>query len=496
MLLNKFVRADGSVIDASQIVSCKYISEVNSQNNLSVGDTTADTVEVELRASSAPVEDGEELVYYQIEDGTQTRIGVFYAEAPTSVSKSAYRFTAYDASAKLAADFSGWLNENQAQFPMTVRALTEQACNIAGVRLQTESFANETLTVGAFYADGVTCRQIVGWAAQFAGCFVRCSTLGVLEFAWYGQSAVTITAAASGTLQYRQDKLTVSGYQTDTIARVQFKQEANDVGVIYPPDAEGNVFAISQNGLAAQMDAQTLLSVAQSLYLKLKDISYTPLEVSVKRTAAVKAGDILSVTDAGGNTFATYVMQICLDASGTTVRSTGDRNYADKAAVSSEAYKNIPGKVLTLQKDVDGLRIENRDTEGKLASLSLTVDGIQTQVNRNGEAITQIQQDAEQIDIKVQKIIDDGVDKVSTEFGLTIDGSCVDIHRSGEEMHNSLDETGMYVRRGDEIMLQANNKGVIATDVQVRNYLIVGDHARFENYSNGTDSKRTACFWI
>ena len=63
-------------------------------------------------------------------------------------------------------------------------------------------------------------------------------------------------------------------------------------------------------------------------------------------------------------------------------------------------------------------------------------------------------------------------------------------------MHNSLDETGMYVRRGDEIMLQANNKGVIATDVQVRNYLIVGDHARFENYSNGTDSKRTACFWI
>ena len=50
--------------------------------------------------------------------------------------------------------------------------------------------------------------------------------------------------------------------------------------------------------------------------------------------------------------------------------------------------------------------------------------------------------------------------------------------------------------RGSTVMLQANASGVIATDVSVRNYLIIGEHARFEDYSDGSDSARTACFFI
>ena len=149
--------------------------------------------------------------------------------------------------------------------------------------------------------------------------------------------------------------------------------------------------------------------------------------------------------------------------------------------------------------------------EQKLSSkITQTADEINMSVSENRESIndlsvngrnmqeqiTEIKQTSEDINMSVQKIIDNGVDKVSTEFGLTIDGSCLDIHRSGTEMHNSLDETGMYVKRSEDVMLQANANGVIATDVSVRNYLIIGSHARFEDYSDGTDSARTACFWI
>lgn len=149
--------------------------------------------------------------------------------------------------------------------------------------------------------------------------------------------------------------------------------------------------------------------------------------------------------------------------------------------------------------------------EQKLSSkITQTADEINMSVSENRESIndlsvngrnmqeqiTEIKQTSEDINMSVQKIIDNGVDKVSTEFGLTIDGSCVDIHRSGTEMRNSLDETGMYVKRSEDVMLQANANGVIATDVSVRNYLIIGSHARFEDYSDGTDSARTACFWI
>ena len=59
-------------------------------------------------------------------------------------------------------------------------------------------------------------------------------------------------------------------------------------------------------------------------------------------------------------------------------------------------------------------------------------------------------------------------------------------------MENLLDNTGMYVRRSGEVILQANAAGVQATDVVVRNYLVVGTHARFEDYPVG----RTACFYL
>lgn len=139
--------------------------------------------------------------------------------------------------------------------------------------------------------------------------------------------------------------------------------------------------------------------------------------------------------------------------------------------------------------------IQSKDGETFLLDLDNGILKIKSVDDLTGD-VAELKQNSGEISIAVQKIIDDGVDKLVTEFGLTIDGSCLDIHRSGNEMHNSLDETGMYVKRSDDVMLQANADGVIATDVSVRNYLIVGNHARFEDYSDGTDSARTACFWI
>lgn len=500
MLKNKFIRSDGSVIDSSTIVSCKYTSQVNSQKNLTVGDVTSDKVDLEIRNPSSEIVSGEPLTYYQIEDDVETLIGVFYAESPTISSKSTCKITAYDGIAKLSCDFSEWLSNNQDQFPMTLKALIEKVLIVSGITGFNGTFENEDLEVSAFYANGVTCRQVVSWIAQIAGCYCKCDTSGNLEFSWFQQSDITVSAYSNtSTFKYMQDSMKKMSYQTDKIMRVQFKQDTEDVGVIYPEDATGNVFSIFQNGLTAQFSKDTILQIAESLYTKLKDITYTPIEFSVAPTSSIKAGDIISVTDSSGITVYTYVMSVSTSAKGTSVTSTGDKNYAEKAAVSSEAYKNIPGKVLNLTKDIDGIRAENRDTEGKLASLELNVDGISTIVSQQQEEteaiktrMTQIEQNADQIALSVQQIVDNGVSKVTTEFGLTVDGSCVDIHRSGTEMHNSLDETGMYVKRGDEVMLQANKDGVVATDVTIRNYLIVGSNARFEDY--GTN--RTACFYI
>lgn len=497
MLLNKFVRSDGSVIDSASIISCKWTSGVNSSTNLTVGDTTADSVDVQIRNPEKGIVTGEALEYYKVDGNTETKVGVFYAEAPTVASKVSIRFTAYDSIAKLGVDASPWLMENQDNFPMSLRAIVDAVCDLAGITGKPGTFSHEDLQVPAFYSDGITARQIVSWAAQIAGCFCRSTSSGGIEFAWYKATETVISdSKATGTIQYMQDSLSCKQYQTDVIQRVQLKQADDDVGVIYPADADGNVFVISGNLMLSMLDTPTLEAIAQDLYAKVKDISYTPAECKLFPTCAVNAGDIIKINTVQTGELTVYVMSVYTDSSGTQVSSTGDQNYSDKAAVSSEKYHNPQGRYYLLKKSIDGLKATAKDLQGNISNLEQTAEQISASVAAQDEVISQLTIKAGSIEASVQGIIDNGVDKVTTKFGLTIDESAVHIQRSGSEMENRLDETGMYVLRGDTVMLQANKDGVIGTDMTVRNYLIVGSHARFEDYTDDDGNAGTACFYV
>ncbi len=130
--------------------------------------------------------------------------------------------------------------------------------------------------------------------------------------------------------------------------------------------------------------------------------------------------------------------------------------------------------------------------KGANAQLDIRADEIAAQVSQQNvrqdsmeQRMAQMQLTAEGLSVDVQHILDNGVDKVTTQTGYTFAADGLKIQKSGEEIANRLDHTGMYVNRGDDVMLQANNRGVIATDVTVRNYLVVG-HLRFEQMGDGT----------
>jgi hypothetical protein len=135
-------------------------------------------------------------------------------------------------------------------------------------------------------------------------------------------------------------------------------------------------------------------------------------------------------------------------------------------------------------------------TSTDLDSLGGTVDQQGSDLKAvKGDLIT-IKTESGDLSLTVQGLIDNGVDKVTTSTGYTFKEDGLRIQKTGEEMENKLDHTGMYVYRANEIMLQANNEGVVATDVTVRNYLIIGKHSRVEDYSDGEENNRTACFFV
>lgn len=120
-----------------------------------------------------------------------------------------------------------------------------------------------------------------------------------------------------------------------------------------------------------------------------------------------------------------------------------------------------------------------------------TMEGVEEAVTRLEER-AELAVTAEDVSIAITERLEDGVSSVTTETGYTFNQDGMRIAKSGEEMENRLDNTGMYVTRSGEGILTANNQGVQALNLTARQYLIMGQHARFEDYTKG----RTACFWI
>ena len=465
MLRNKLVRSDGSIIDSSVIISCEFTEEVNSGENLSVGDVTSSEINVEIRSTDA-VEQGEVLTYYIIEDGVETLIGVFNAEKPTVASRTSIKFSAYDNIAKSEKIFSDWLRDNQGLFPMTLAELVMYACQHCGLTLAATAFPQSEIQINAFYADGITCRQILSWAGAIAGKFIRANSNGKIEFAWYtdatnitvaprldgvansvsvsddGEGNVTVMStmatiaddgagnvslempgvkalysdgavilAANMTVPYKQGSLSYEAYATDIIERVQIKQSEDDVGVIYPADATGNCFVISGNMILATCDTETITFVATRVYEQLSTISYVPILATLPRTISIRAGDIINIRDPNDTVLMTYVMKVSISPSGTNIESTGNKSYETNAAVANEKYTNLVGKVLEIRKSIDGLKIENKDLSGKVAGLDIKTDEIRTYVEETYVSETEfttykseMTQTSNNVELRFQKV--------------------------------------------------------------------------------------------
>ena len=135
---------------------------------------------------------------------------------------------------------------------------------------------------------------------------------------------------------------------------------------------------------------------------------------------------------------------------------------------------------------------------GEISAIVSRTSALEGAAEGLGESISrmsEVMMDSEKVAIKISEAIE-GINSVKTETGYTFDKDGLHIHKSGEEMENKLDNTGMYVNRGEDNILTANNEGVDAINLRSRQFLIVGDYSRFENYDGGTGGNRTACFYI
>ena len=376
----------------SAVKSLTLHTAVNAGQEFTIGSAFSDYIEAEIWADpggSLQITAGDALTYYRQDDaGNRTKVGVFYAEKPTRTKRNSYKVTAYDTMSKLDADFSGWLHANQAQFPKTIWQLVQLACQRAGVTLASSSLPiNGSYSVQAFYADDLTCRQIISWAAEAAGCYAHMNADGKLQFLTYTdkRSTVKITPdGASNSTAYYADSLSYEDYTVKAIEKVQIRQSDSDVGVIYPDSTTvTNTYAVQGNLLLTTGTEANLKSVVQNLYNVLKNVTYTPCKVSVPSSSGLACGQIVHVKDARGREFDTYLMSATISSGKASFESVGSASRESSSAVNSQSYKNLTGKMLEIKTSVDGLEVKASDLTGKYTDLKATVDGLSSEVKKD-----------------------------------------------------------------------------------------------------------------
>lgn len=499
---------DGRQISSGQtgtdaILSFTLTQCVNEEQELTLGSVCAAMAELTVLTSGEfAVSAGQELtVLWENENGSRQQVGVFIAEKPARPTANTVKLTAYDRVIRLDRDLTQWL-AGLTQWPYTLWELSRMVCQECGVELCETQLPNGEFPVAKFTAQGVTGRQILRWVGELAGRFCRATPEGKLEFAWFTPAETALLP--TGDVYYFQNGFSYEDYHTAPIERVQIRRGDGDVGTVYPDGSgEKNTYIISDNPLAAANTSLTLIGIAQTLYEQLCTVSYTPCKLKVPASLGLCPGQILTVTNRKGEQFTTYVMTRRYAGGKDALECTGSPQRSSSAAVNRLSYRALTGKLLNLQTTVDGLKVENADSAGKAASLAMDVEAIAAEVSRQQTdmggiktQMTALEQNAQSLDIRISTLTQEGTNKVKTQTGFTFDEQGLTISKEGTRIENLLNENGMYVKRSGEVLLKADQEGVTAVDVTVRNYLIVGDHARFEDYSSSADAKRTACFWI
>lgn len=541
MLAYKIALPDGTLLDAGSIRSVTLTEQVSDQEDLCPGAACAACAEIELwaPANGLSIVQGTELILTRLDTGTgaETQAGVFLAEKPEKVSANVIRVTAYDRMTLLDRDLSPWLREQQGSFPMTLADFVRAVCTQCGVALADgalDELPNGAYSIQAFYADGLTGRQLIQWADQAACRFARMTPEGQLTFAWYTESARAGIGPGSGSawtalnlcgqlfacsdgrvwtfLQpragYLSGRLSYEDYETAPVRKVQIKQSDADVGVIYPPEETAdNALVIQGNLLLTTDSAESLRPVAQAIFETMKPLSYTPAEVSIQAGKILPApGELLSVTDAHGKVLQLPVMERTISGQKVTLRATGNPRRDAATAVNQMDWKNLKGKMLEISAGVDGLNIKASQLSGAFTQLSQTVDSITLTAETDGDT-SKLTLSANGIELSSANITFSGMvtfEDLSTAGKTLINGGNITTGTIGSEGGNTvydLDAGTIRTGRSNSNRVQINDRGITwyvenagqsyLTGVLYSKYgaTYIGDNSRYTFlgwFSNGT----------
>ena len=423
MFQDKFVLADGTAIKES-IVGVSWSTSSNSDSDITPGSVCASAVEIELWVSSdsaLSVTQGTVLTYYKVdtEFEIETKLGVFTCDKPEKTGANKYKVTAYDNVTLLDVDVSDWLNA--LTFPISIKDFAASLANKCKLELANEPRLNKDYQIQKFTGSGVKARDLMKMVCSASGCFCNADADGKLLFDWYKKNkdvSISISESADGRryfylfdvsdrklddnveralitskaseestyeIPYFANQLTFSDFTVKVIDKVQVKQSNDDVGVIYPADAQGtNALVIQGNQLLSATSDEALRPYVKNLYDGLNNITYVPCSnIQTPETLDIKVGDIVTVSD-GKRQFETWITSVKHSGNRCTFESVGNANRNTTTVVNDTQY-NARQKMAEIKTSIDRISTklsEYSTTEEMNSAITQSADSITLEVSK------------------------------------------------------------------------------------------------------------------
>lgn len=199
-------------------------------------------------------------------------------------------------------------------------------------------------------------------------------------------------------------------------------------------------------------------------------------------------------TDNNGNTLGAWIGTL-VDFNEAASNNFSDYTWKKFTEDVDDEIENLAGSIQIIRESVGQLTVEDELIRSSVSDLVGLVNANTGEIQQTREQISSINQTAEEIELKVETINNDGVTKVRNTTG-TFNENGLEIDSTNSATKTQITPYGMEVfsKSGstDTPVLSATSAGVDATNLHAKTYLIVGGRSRFENYG----SNRTGCFWI
>ncbi len=434
-----------------QTESLKITESLCESDTLTYGECNAAQFEVTVADVLQDLTGKEFMVSVEVGD-YEMSMGIYTVEQFTrQADRRMKKITAYDRMRKFSTDVSTWYQG--LKFPMSLREFRCSLCEYVGIKQIDVNLPLDDMQVAkTIEPEQLNGLDVIQAICELNGCFGHMDKTGRLKYQFLNKSGLypseilmpsdelfpSDLSDSENTEQiafYKQSETTYEDYVTQTINRVQIRQEEGDIGALYPNDTGGsNTYVVEGNFLVYGKSADDLATIASSVYDQISGISYRPCKIVTAGLPWVEVGDGL-VCYTSDDVIETYCLKRTISGIQgmmDTFEASGSSDYEENFDIQSQITQ-LEGKAAVIKKNVEEVSVRVTDLKNYTeAQFKVTAEAITAEVtrakNEEEKLSSKITQTSEAITLEVSRATK-AEEALSTKITQTADAITLEVNK-------------------------------------------------------------------